>query len=262
MEGTTLKVCCSIAVVLLGILLCGIDNVEITEYGLNYSLLWRKVEQKTYIAGRYWIGPFNHFIRFPSVLTTVAFAQPGVDIAGGAPIERELRSRTRDGLDVNIELSFQYQLEQEKIYDLYSLLGGWPDYHNTFVRLAIDRLTETATIFSATEFFIERTLIGRSMEKKLLDDFQGRLFSHIFSFQLRTVSLPQDFEDAIQETEVMKQDVRVAQAEQNSTRVSLETQLMQATRRTQVRANRPRRRSPRTVTQHSWSSSMWTRRAF
>merc|ERR1719491_1118722 len=76
------------------------------------------------------------------------------------------------------------------------------------------------------------------MEAQLLKDFEARLKSKIFSFQLRTVNLPKAFEDAIQETEVKKQDVRVAQAEQNSTRVSLETQLMQAQRRTKVKANK------------------------
>merc|ERR1719418_198900 len=73
------------------------------------------------------------------------------------------------------------------------------------------------------------------MEKELKKDFNDRLFSNVYSFQLRTVSLPDEFESAIQETEVMRQDLQVAEAEQNSTRVSLETQLIQAKKRTQVR---------------------------
>mmetsp|Transcript_20628 Transcript_20628/g.59754 ORF Transcript_20628/g.59754 Transcript_20628/m.59754 type:complete len:333 (-) Transcript_20628:1-999(-) len=222
------------------LLLAGIANVEITEYGLNYSLLTRKVERKTYPSGRYWIGPLNHFIRFPSIVTTVQFSDSGMqmDLSRGEVGERELRSRTKDGLDVHIELSFQYQLAAESIYELYTTFGGFYEYHNTLVRLAIDRLTESATNFSATEFFTERTLIGRCMEEKMVKDFEERLFATIFSFQLRTVGLPQAFEDAIQETEVKKQDVLVAMAEQNATRVSVETELMQAERRTRVTMNR------------------------
>lgn len=220
--------------------LFGIANVEMTQYGLSYSLLTRKVEKRTYLPGRYWISPFNYFIRFPSTVTTIAFADSAMqlDLGPGERGERELRSRTKDGLDVNIELSFQYQLKRDELYDLYTTFGGWPDYHNVFVRLAIDRLTESATLFTSPQFFTERTQIGNQMEKQLLQDFQDKLFSSVFSFQLRTVGLPKPFEDAIQETEVKKQDVRVAQAEQNSTRVQLETQLMQAKRRTKVKANR------------------------
>ncbi|CAK0837042.1 unnamed protein product, partial [Prorocentrum cordatum] len=115
---------------------------------------------------------------------------------------------------------------------------GYPVYHNTFVRLAIDRLTEAATQFTANEFFTDRTRIGKEMEELLRQDFERRLYSTIFSFQLRSVGLPAEFEEAIQETEVMKQDLKVAMMEQNSTRVALQTQLMQAQRRTRVMANR------------------------
>lgn len=232
--------CCSSVVVMACVALFGVSNIQVTEYGLNYSLLTRKVEKKTYLPGPHWIGPFNYFIRFPSTVTTIAFADSAMqlDLGPGERGERELRSRTKDGLDVNIELSFQYQLQMDKLYELYTTFGGYPYYHQVFVRLAIDRLTECATLFTSPQFFTERTQIGHEMEAQLLKDFKARLFSTVFSFQLRTVGLPKPFEDAIQETEVKKQDVRVAQAEQNSTRVQLQTQLMQAKRRTQVKANK------------------------
>lgn len=221
------------------VFILGFASVEVTEYGLNYSLVYRKVEKKTYGAGRYWIGPLNFFVKFPATVTTIQFSDSNMqnDLTYTERGEQELRSRTKDGLDVLIELSFQYQLMASKIYDLYTQLGGYPQYHDTFVRLAIDRLTETATKYSATEFFTERTDIGKDMQALLEHDFVSELYSHVFSFQLRSVGLPKEFEDAIQLTEVKKQDVSVAVAEQNSTRVALETQLMQAKRRTRIKSN-------------------------
>lgn len=228
----------ALTTVVVGVL--GFASVEITEHALNYSLVRRKVEQRTYPPGRYWISPLNFFIKFPATVTTIQFSDSAMqdDLSSTERGESQLRSRTRDGLDVLIELSFQYQLVGDSIYDLYTLLGGYPDYHDTFVRIAVDRLTETATKYSATEFFTQRTAIGRDMEALLERDFASDLFAHVFSFQLRSVGLPKEFEEAIQQTEVMKQDLSVAVAEQNSTRVSLETQLMQARRGTRVAANR------------------------
>lgn len=221
------------------ILVLGFGNVEITEYGLNYSLLTRKVGKNAYISGRYFIGPFNYFVKFPSVVRTIQFsdAKMQADLPMGERSDGLLRSRTRDGLDVSIELSFQYQLDPTKLYELYTTLGGQPQYHNVFVRVATDRLTEVATMYTATEFFVDRTAIGKDMEDQLMKDFELRLSASIFSFQLRSVALPQEFEEAIQQTEVMKQDVQVAKAEQNATRVALETQLMQAKRRTKILSN-------------------------
>jgi len=215
-----------------------VGNVEITEQALNYSMLTRKAERQTYTAGRYWIGPFNYFIKFPVVLTTIQFSDAKMQTDLAQSGEAELRSRTKDGLDVFIELSFQYQVQTSSLYDLYTNLDGYPVYHDTYVRLAIDRLTEAATQFTANEFFIDRTRIGKEMEELLRQDFERRLYSTIFSFQLRSVGLPAEFEEAIQETEVMKQDLKVAMMEQNSTRVSLQTSLMQAERRTRVMANK------------------------
>lgn len=219
--------------------LFGIANVEVTEFALNYSLLTRKVEKRTYYSGRYWIGPFNYFVKFPAVVKTIQFSDS--KLQADLPItERSdglLRSRTKDGLDVNIEVSFQYQLQPALIYELYTQFGDFYVTHNIFVRVAIDRLTESATTFTATEFFNERTEIGKDMEAQLAQDFKDRLYSKIFSFQLRAVGLPQPFEEAIQETEVMKQDVQVATAEQQSAVVAYQTELMQAKRRIEVVAN-------------------------
>lgn len=218
----------------------GIANVEITEYGLNYSLLTRKVEPRTYTSGRYWIGPANYFVKFPSTVRTIQFSDSKMqsDLAVSERNDALLRSRTSDGLDVSIELSFQYQIQAEKVFDLYLSLGPMPYFHNTYVRIAIDRLTEVATTFTATQFFTDRTQIGKDMEAQLKADFEERLFATIFSFQLRAVGLPQEFETAIQQTEVKKQDVKLASNEMNATRVSLETELMLAKRRVKVLANK------------------------
>lgn len=217
----------------------GIKSVEITEYGLSHNTITRKVEKRPYISGRYWIGPWCYFIKFPSVVKTIQFSDSrlqndlGIDEQG----DPMLRSRTADGLDVTIELSFQYQLHGEKLYELYTTAGAGRDFHDLYVRVAVDRLTEIATEYTANEFFVDRTRIGKAMEKLLKDDFEARLYATIFSFQLRSVGLPDEFEKAIQKTEVKKQDVHVAEAEQQSTKVALETELMKAKRRTKVKAN-------------------------
>jgi hypothetical protein len=218
----------------------GFRSVEVTEYALEASMVTRKVGKEPYLSGRYWIGPWSYFIKFPAVVKTVQFSELRMqdDLGVDEPGEPMLRSRTSDGLDVTIELSFQYQLYQEQIYDLYTTMGAGRDFHDVYVRVAIDRLTEIATEYSANEFFVDRTRIGKDMEKVLKKDFQDKLYATIFSFQLRSVGLPDEFEKAIQLTEVKKQDVQVAEAEQLSTKVALDTELMKAKRRTKVKANK------------------------
>jgi len=175
-------------------------------------------------------------VKFPSVVKTIQFSDSGMraDLQSDEIGEGTLKSRTSDGLDVALEISFQYQLLPEHLYELYVNLDENPHFHNIFVRMAMGELTNLAVTFSATEFFTERTVISVAFYKALKKKFETELYASIFSFQLRSVHLPKAFEDAIQETEVMKQDKQVALAEQNATRIELETELMQAQRRVAV----------------------------
>ena len=62
------------------------------------------------------------------------------------------------------------------------------------------------------------------MEMSLNQFFMENFFATVEFFQLRDVHLPSEFEDAIQLTEVKKQDIQKAYAEMNQTRVQLENE--------------------------------------
>jgi hypothetical protein len=87
---------------------------------------------------------------------TIEFSKDRV--ANRSPIE----SRTSDGLEVTIEISFQYVLQHENLYKLFQKYGSI--YNTVFQNVAIDVLTEEATKYTAYEFFWDR---GR-----IKDDFQ------------------------------------------------------------------------------------------
>lgn len=251
--------CVSLNVLILFLLL-GVSSVEIGQMALNYSSLKQRAEPVAYSSGRYFIGPFNHFIRFPSVVTTVQFADPDStsDLSEMERGEDLLRSRTADGLDVSLEISFQYQLNATRLHDLYVTLDEAPHFHDVYVRIAVDRLTQLATEFTATHFFRERTKIGDAMQADLEQKFEEELFANVVSFQLRSVHLPDDFEDAIQETEVTKQDLQVALAEQNATRVEMQTELLKAQKSQMVTSNQAQARAQSTMLANTADIAQYT----
>jgi len=89
--------------------------------------------------------------------------------ANRGPIE----SRTSDGLEVVIEISFQYILQHVELYKLYKKYGS--NYNIIFQNIAIDLLTEEATKYTAYEFFWDR---GR-----IKDDFQIVFIIFILEFR-------------------------------------------------------------------------------
>jgi hypothetical protein len=60
---------------------------------------------------------------------------------------------------------------------------------------------------------MERQKIGYVMMEKLNEELQRTCFVVVEFFQLRSVDLPDSFEDAIQLSEVKKQEIKKADAE-------------------------------------------------
>lgn len=207
------------------------DTLEYQEMGLNYSWISETVERSTYSSGRYYLGVGNHFLKFPSMVKSIFFLDDMSPNTQGPA----LQSRTRDGLNVRLEVSFQYRLIFNDLYKLYTTLGE--NYEMVFVRMAIEQLTTAATIHNAHNFFNNRTTIGQEMHKMLEHHFKLHAYAEVPFFQLRTVHLPDDFEAAIQETQVKQQEIQIAQAEQSQNRVAYETTVLQAEQAVRVMAN-------------------------
>lgn len=207
------------------------DTLEYQEMGLNYSWISETVQTKTYPSGRYYLGLGNHFVKFPAMVQSVYF----LDDMSSKTQGPALQSRTRDGLNVRLEVSFQYRLVFKDLYKLFSTLGH--HYEKVLVRMAIEQLTTAATMHNAHNFFNNRTTIGQEMHKALEDHFKSHAYAEVPFFQLRTVHLPADFEAAIQDTQVKQQEIQVAQAEQSQNKVSYETRVLQAQQAVKVMQN-------------------------
>ena len=202
------------------LILFGFSSLEATEFGLNYSWISKTINPNVKENGLYFIGIGHSFIKFPKTVQTIEFSEEKT--ANRGPIE----SRTSDGLEVTLEISFQYILQPDKLYDLYNTYG--PKYDNVFQNIAINILTEEATKYTAYNFFMDRGKIKDDFQYELNLRFDKNCFSNIQFLQLRSVNLPNLFEQSIQESEVKKQDIQKAQAEQNKVKIEIDTKIKAA----------------------------------
>ena len=168
----------------------------------------------------YFLGIGHSFIKFPKNLLTIEFSNEKTGT------QKPVQSRTSDGLEVTLEISFQYILQPDNLYKLYITFG--PDYQKVFQNVAVDLLTEEATKYTAYDFFMDRGKIKNDFQINLDKSFSQICFSNISFLQLRNVDLPNQFEQSIQESEVKKQDIQKAMAELNKVKVEVETQVKSA----------------------------------
>lgn len=66
-------VCILVSITVL-ILLLSMDTIDPLQYGITINTISKAIGNDTYTSGRYIIGPFTSFIRYPANLVTVEFS--------------------------------------------------------------------------------------------------------------------------------------------------------------------------------------------
>ena len=85
------------------LIILGFSTLEATELGLDYSSISKNVDRQIYQNGLHFLGIGHSFIRYPKMVQTIEFSRErGADLAS-------IQSRTSDGLEVVLEISFQFQ---------------------------------------------------------------------------------------------------------------------------------------------------------
>lgn len=70
--------------------------------------------------------------------------------------------------------------------------------------MAIDSISDVAALYSSYDFFAERSSISQNMKDELNRRLKKDVFVEVIFFQLRRIDLPDEYENAIQNTEVTK----------------------------------------------------------
>jgi len=176
-----------------------ISSLDYNEVGLNYSGIFSSVEKKTFTSGIHLLGIGHYFLKFPTTVQSLEFSNNrGADLP-------TINCRTQDGLTLSLEVSYQFRIQQENLYSIYMRFGT--DYKTYLLRETIDAISDVATRYPSVQFFTDRFPISQAMQVELAAALKTKAFMDVVFFQLRSVDLPDRYEDAIRKTEVTKQDI-------------------------------------------------------
>ena len=254
-KGLSFTACCgsgfALAAVAVAVILIAASfrTLDATTYGLAYDSLWCTIDRTTlYNNGLFFVGPTTVFLTFPKATRDVYDTLP---------------ARTRDGLTIGLELSFQYRLQQsaDSLAELYMMFGL--EYESAFRREARDVLRNAASGFTAFECWRNRTALVVSMQAEL-DTALSRWYANVEAFQvwaaaaaatdrppvpararpptralttapfppvqLLEIGLPDRFATSIDDMEIAQQEVETAELEQGVALIRAETLLGLANR--------------------------------
>merc|ERR1740133_907733 len=155
--------------------------------------------------------------------------EAGEDAGGETVKTSSLLARTEDGLQVTLDISFQYRLtaDLDQIIKLYSDFQD--NYRPAYVRIARNVLRDVASEFQAFRYFYNRTVVGAKM-REVLNSALANHSAIVQAFQLLNVELPTRFSSAIEGTEVARQAIENARYQQDVARTEANTRVEEAKR--------------------------------
>lgn len=133
-----------------------------------------------------------------------------------------MQCRTKDGMQITINISYQYKLIQE-LTSVIDLVKKWGEgnYQRGFTRISKNVLRTAVSTFEVSEIVFNRS----EVDKKLRDDLSTELVKEgvtVDNFQLLDIQFPSQYELAISDTQNEQLKIEIAKNEQNKTKEFLE----------------------------------------
>lgn len=142
----------------LSYLVIAIEGVEPTEYALvqeNMNKEFVMTEDGKPVIfdnGVHMTGVMKRLILYPSTGQNIEFSDSQM------ADQTELKTRTKEGLELSVHCAFQYKLVREEIKELYKIAKL--DYAALYQRLARNIILKVAGDFEAHDWWLKRNEIG------------------------------------------------------------------------------------------------------
>lgn len=214
---------CALLVGVLGIMSLG--AVPPLFMGIRYNHFTKVADTSTvYEPGRFFIGPFNKFLLFPTDVQTIEFSNVLQIETAGARYE-PLHTRTKEGLGLHLQVALQYRLLPEEMGRLYTEFNQ--NYEQVFTSSVRDVLIKAASEFEATQLWQERERFQQVMQDLVTEQLR-KTYAECWGLQLMRIDLPDEFENSTVRTQVQKQMTLINEQAQHSAQIHAETEVIQA----------------------------------
>lgn len=189
-------------------------------HGIRYNGCTKYVDTvNVYESGRYFIGPWNHFVLFPATVQSIEFTnEPRLPTLGVR--YPPLHTRTKEGLALHMQVSLQYQLTKDEVGRLYIEFNQ--NYEQMFISVIRDTLIKAAADYEAYQLWKGRQEVSLRMHD-MVTEALNHTFAQCWGLQLMVIELPDTFDASIVKTQVQKQNFSTQEFQQTATQIRAET---------------------------------------
>ena len=209
--------CLSILILVIVLIATGVTTISSTEVGIEYKTVVAYLVPEPILEGLHPITPFSSIIRWPIIYQTTAFTGPDI-----------IDCNSKDGLQMNLDVSFQYVPQVGKIYDLTMRYKDFDNYKLVLNSTARSSIRHTCSDFTSVDFQQSRSLVHNQMENDVRKSIQDVLFSDVIELQLKNIDRPKAYENSVEAAEAARSDIPLALNEREQKMTSVQTKLVES----------------------------------
>jgi len=197
-----------------------LKRLESDEYGVPYDAWARELDEEVEEEGLHNGPPGFEFIKFKSTYSTIEI-----------PKDLNLESYhcvSKDGLTVNLEISFQYLPNKKYLYDIVQLYRDAGRYKDVVVSAGLSAINHGCGDFNIGSFQGERALVQERMFQYLKLKLEGTagvvesnvslayqsqergLYAIAIDLALSSLSIPPRYQSAVEAKQSAEEDIQLA----------------------------------------------------
>lgn len=173
------------------------------------------------------IPGIQNVILYDARLKEVTLAKGPAPSAATTPGEDAINARSKEGLDIGVDVTVQYRIKRDEAAQLHRNLG--PSYLETLIVPQIrSKVRDAVGLFNAAELIsTQRTQLEAAVTKELREDL-GAQHVELISVLLRRIDIPQSVAKVIEEKQTAEQQVQVEVNRRQQAEIAAQRVVVQA----------------------------------
>ncbi|MCS7067483.1 MAG: prohibitin family protein [Meiothermus sp.] len=166
-------------------------------------------------------------ILYDARLKEVTLAKGPAPSGATTPGEDAINARSKEGLDIGVDVTVQYRIKREEAAQLHRNLG--PGYLETLIVPQIrSKVRDAVGLFNAAELIsTQRTQLEAAVTKELREDL-GSQHVELVSVLLRRIDIPASVAKVIEEKQTAEQQVQVEVNRRQQAEIAAQRAVVQA----------------------------------
>lgn len=190
-----------------------VERVDAKHYAVAYSPITGRIEKDVKSEGLHAKPAFGSFILWPKTYATRS---------------ESIFCNSKDGVRIQLLVTFQYLPRETSIYDLTKLYEDDEGYKSVLKKHARSAIRNSCAIFTTQEFQTKRAQVQLDIYDRLLVRLGKYMETDVIDVQLSNIQRPREYEAEVDAKEQARNDIDQAENERDQALTRAKTVLLQA----------------------------------